>query len=217
MPAAAAGLLLLGLGAGMVDRAADRPTVRIAAAAPGHGTAGAAPSRAAAGTAPAGRGAPRPGAGPPARAVARPVRLAIPAAGVDAPVRALGLNPDGTLEVPSAGRADEVGWYRDGPAPGATGPAVLVGHYDTVHGPAVFRRLPSLAPGDRIEVRRSDGTTAAFRVSRLVQYPKSAFPTALVYGDTRGPELRLITCGGTLGAGGHWTDNIIVLAEPAGP
>lgn len=208
MSAAAVGLLLLGLGAGLIGRAAERPTVRIAAgtSAPGGGAA-----------APAHRSTPRPGGRPPGMAASPPVRLVIPAAGVDAPVRDLGLNPDGTLEVPAADHADQVGWYRNGPTPGQVGPAVLVGHYDTVHGPAVFQRLPSLHPGDRITVRRADGTTAAFRVSRLLQYPKTDFPTDLVYGDTKGPELRLITCGGTLGAGGHWTDNIIVFAVLTAP
>ncbi|AXI80255.1 class F sortase [Peterkaempfera bronchialis] len=204
MPAAAVGLLLLLLGGCLIDRAADRPAVRIAVstAESGPGTSG--PVR--------GGGSPRP-AGPSVLAPSRPTRLVIPAAGVDAPVRDLGLSPDGTLEVPPMDRADEVGWYRNGPTPGALGPAVLVGHYDTVHGPAVFHRLPALKPGARIRILREDGTTAVFRVSRLLQYPKSGFPTDLVYGDTDGAELRLITCGGTVGADGHWTDNIIVFAD----
>ncbi|WP_377271528.1 class F sortase [Peterkaempfera sp. SMS 1(5)a] len=205
----AAGLLLLGLGAGLIDRAAERPTVRIAAGTSAPGGGAAAPAHSSS--------PPHRGSRPFSLAASRPTRLSIPAAGVDAPVRDLGLNPDGTLEVPSADHADQVGWYRNGPTPGEVGPAVLVGHYDTVHGPAVFQRLPSLRPGDRISIRRADGTTAAFRVSRLLQYPKTGFPTDLVYGDTKGPELRLITCGGTLGAGGHWTDNIIVFAELVAP
>ncbi|WP_344325823.1 sortase domain-containing protein, partial [Kitasatospora putterlickiae] len=122
-----------------------------------------------------------------------------------------------------ADRADEVGWYRNGPTPGETGPAVLIGHYDTARGPAVFRGLPKLRPGDRIQVRREDGGLVDFRVRELVQAGKDAFPTDTVYGDTAAPELRLITCGGRIGADGHWTDNIIVLADladlagPAGP
>ncbi|MER6361316.1 class F sortase [Kitasatospora sp. NPDC001527] len=166
---------------------------------------------AAAGTATAGTTAPRPFAASP------PTRLLVPAAGVDAPVTGLGLNADGTVEVPAADRADEVGWYRNGPTPGETGPAVLIGHYDTAHGPAVFRGLPKLRPGDRIQVRREDGGTVDFRVRSLLQAAKDEFPTAAVYGDTTAPELRLITCGGRIGADGHWTDNIIVLADLVDP
>lgn len=91
---------------------------------------------------------------------------------------------------------------------------MLLGHYDTRRGPAVFNRLPDLRAGDRIEIRRADGGTVAFRVRELRQYAKSAFPTELVYGDTAGPQLRLITCGGSLAGDGHYTDNIVVLADP---
>ncbi|MFJ8041338.1 class F sortase [Kitasatospora sp. NPDC096147] len=145
--------------------------------------------------------------------VAPPVRLRIPAIGVDAPVSASGLNPDGSVEVPPMDRPERVGWYRNGPAPGQTGPAVLLGHLDTRKGPAVFHRLPQLTPGARIELRREDGSTVVFRVRELKQYPKDAFPTDLVYGDTDTAQLRLITCGGALGGDGHYKDNIIVLAD----
>ncbi|MFC5888843.1 class F sortase [Kitasatospora sp. CM 4170] len=170
----------------------------------GTGTAGTTP-----GTTPA--GAPRPFAASP------PTRLLVPAAGVDAPVTGLGLNADGTVEVPTVDRAQEVGWYRNGPTPGETGPAVLIGHYDTAHGPAVFRGLPKLQPGDRIQVKRADGSTVDFKVRSLLQAAKDRFPTEAVYGDTAAAELRLITCGGRIGADGHWTDNIIVLADLAAP
>lgn len=51
-------------------------------------------------------------------AASAPTRLVVPAAGIDAPVTGLGLNADGTVEVPAAARADETGWYRNGPTPG---------------------------------------------------------------------------------------------------
>ncbi|MFJ3959690.1 hypothetical protein [Streptomyces sp. NPDC090036] len=44
-----------------------------------------------------------------------PVRVTIPAAGVDtSPVLKLGLAADGTVEVPSAAEADRIGWYTKG-------------------------------------------------------------------------------------------------------
>ncbi|MEU6231692.1 class F sortase [Kitasatospora sp. NPDC047058] len=211
----AAGLLCLVLGASVALSGRQTPVVRIETSAHQPGSAAPtapAPSTQAVtggGTAPA--GAPRPFAASP------PTRLLIPAAGVDAPVTGLGLNADGTVEVPPADRAQEVGWYRNGPTPGETGPAVLIGHYDTAHGPAVFRGLPKLRPGDRIQVRRADGSTVDFRVRSLLQAAKDRFPTEAVYGDTAAPELRLITCGGRIGADGHWTDNVIVQADLAAP
>ena len=49
-------------------------------------------------------------------------------------------------------------------------------------------------------------------------YPKNAFPTLKVYGNTRGPELRLITCGGPFDSNrraGGYTDNVVVFAHQA--
>lgn len=145
-----------------------------------------------------------------------PVRVTIPAAGVDtAPLLRLGLNTDGTIEVPSVPQADRIGWYGKGVTPGETGPAVLVGHFDTVNGPAVMKEVGKIKPGDTIDVSREDGTRAVFAVTALEQVDKDAFPTEKVYGRTDRPELRLITCGGEI-TDGHRPDNIIVYADLVG-
>ncbi|KQX58992.1 MULTISPECIES: class F sortase [unclassified Streptomyces] len=142
-----------------------------------------------------------------------PVRVRVPAAGVDTgPVLELGLAADGTVEVPSVADAGRIGWYDKGVTPGETGPAVLIGHFDTARGPAVLKNVSRVRVGDGITVSRADGTTAVFRVRELEQVDKDAFPTAKVYGDTRGPELRLVTCGGEL-TDGHRPDNIILYAD----
>lgn len=142
-----------------------------------------------------------------------PVRVRIPAAGVDtSPVLQLGLAADGTVQVPSVAQADSIGWYREGVTPGQTGPAVLIGHFDTVNGPAVLRNVARVRPGDTITVDRADGSTAVFAVRTLQQVDKKHFPTQRVYGDTSHPELRVITCGGDLRAG-HRPDNIILYAD----
>ncbi|MFB7690124.1 class F sortase [Streptomyces sp. NPDC056140] len=142
-----------------------------------------------------------------------PVRVALPSAGVDTgPILSLGLNADGTVEVPSVADADRVGWYEKGVTPGQTGPAVLIGHFDTARGPAVLRNVSRVRVGDEITVTRADGKAAVFRVRELEQVDKKTFPTAKVYGDTTRPELRIITCGGEL-VDGHRPDNIILYAD----
>ncbi|MCX4983041.1 class F sortase [Streptomyces sp. NBC_00572] len=142
-----------------------------------------------------------------------PVRVQLPSAGVDAgPILSLGLHPDGTVEVPSVEDADRIGWYDKGVTPGQTGPAVLIGHFDTARGPAVLKNVSKVRVGDEITVTRADGTTAVFRVRELEQVDKDTFPTARVYGDTQRPELRLVTCGGEL-VDGHRPDNIILYAD----
>ncbi|MEU4061381.1 class F sortase [Streptomyces wedmorensis] len=145
-----------------------------------------------------------------------PVRVRVPAAGVDTgaggSVLRLGLNADGSVQVPSVEQAERVGWYEKGVTPGETGPAVLIGHFDTARGPAVLKDVARVRVGDEITVDRADGKTAVFRVRELEQVDKDAFPTAKVYGDTKRPELRIVTCGGEL-VDGHRPDNIILYAD----
>ena len=84
-------------------------------------------------------------------------------------------------------------------------------------GPAVFYRLSSLRPGDLAYVRRADGTLAVFRVTAIRLYPKDRFPTGAVYGSAPGPELRLITCGGTFDPAIHsYLSNTVVYAVSVG-
>ena len=147
---------------------------------------------------------------------AEPLAVAIPSIDLGTPpLASLGLLADGSLEVPED--YDVAGWYRGGPAPGELGPAVVAGHVDSAaEGPAVFFRLAELRPGAEILVDRADGTTAVFTVDRVAQYPKDAFPTTEVYGDTDHAALRLITCGGSFDrASGNYRDNIVVFARLA--
>jgi sortase (surface protein transpeptidase) len=141
--------------------------------------------------------------------------VSIPAICVRASVVALGLNHDGTVRVPPLSKPQLTSWFDDGPAPGQLGPAALYGHVDTAAaGPAVFYRLGDLVPGDRVDITRADHRVAVFTVYRVAEYPKNAFPTMRVYGDTRGPELRLITCGGAFDPStGSYQDNIVVYAR----
>jgi hypothetical protein len=141
-----------------------------------------------------------------------PVRLLVPTAGIDTPLPPLQVDPTGALVPP-----DDVataGWFSQGPAPGDVGPAVLVGHVDSTAGPGVFFRLRSLHPGDAVVVRRADGSAVRFTVTRVARYPKTAFPTAAVYGPTADAELRLVTCGGAFDrAARSYLDDVVVYAR----
>ena len=145
--------------------------------------------------------------------VARPVSLTIPLIGVQTRLMTLGLAADGTMQVPPLSSASVAGWFTGSPRPGAVGSAIIVGHVDSVNGPAVFDRLDKLRPGDDVYVKRADGTTVKFRVTSLQTYLKDHFPTQTVYGPTPDAELRLITCGGAFDrATGHYLSNIVVYA-----
>lgn len=149
---------------------------------------------------------------------ARPTHLRIPAIDVSATVTSLGIHPDRTVEVPA--RPDQAGWYRLGSHPGEAGSAVILGHVDSTHGPAVFYRLRSLTRGDEITVRASDGSVTHFEVTSISTYANADFPAQKVYRSTGPPGLALVTCGGRYDAAhGGYQANVVVYADlvSAGP
>jgi hypothetical protein len=132
--------------------------------------------------------------------VAAPVRLAVPAVGIDAPVDPVAVTPDGLLQLPAD--VHRIGWYRFGPAPGQLqGSAVLAGHVDSWNqGLGALGRLRSVEPGQPIVV-----TDAAGQV-----------PLPDLFTRTGTPRLVLLTCGGPFDERlRSYQDNLVVVAAPA--
>ncbi len=147
-----------------------------------------------------------------------PVTIKIPAIKVDAPVTELGLNANGTVEVPPLANHNLAGWYDRSVTPGAKGTSVILGHVDDYSGPSVFFNIKDLRTGDSIDVVRADGTTAVFAVDGVQKAVKANFPTSDVYGGVPYPALRLITCGGPFDSQtGAYLDSIVVYAHLVGP
>ena len=146
-----------------------------------------------------------------------PVSVAIPAIGVNSTLLHLGLNADGTVQVPSLKtNAGQAAWYKYSATPGQIGSSVIEGHVDSERGPAVFFRLGALHRGDTIEVKLADGVTAVFRVTGVREFAKSRFPAKAIYGATDFAALRLITCGGAFDyATGHYLSSTVVFASLA--
>ncbi|MDG4789539.1 class F sortase [Micromonospora sp. WMMD1102] len=165
--------------------------------------------------APTGPGMPT-GGPPPLAELPRsePVRIGIPKIRVDAEIMPLGVEADGTVQVPPLKQAHRAGWYKLGASPGEFGNAVVVGHVDSAAiGPAVFFRLGSLERGDRIEVVRADGELVRFAVDAVKSYPKTSFPSELVYGTADAARLQVVTCGGSFDRKeGSYRNNVIVSA-----
>jgi sortase (surface protein transpeptidase) len=119
------------------------------------------------------------------------------------------------MEVPT--HPAKAGWYTGGPAPGALGPAIIAGHVTWNGTRGVFFRLGDVRPGDRVAVRRADGSVARFSVRRVVTFPKAKFPTRSVFGAIDYAGLRLITCGGLYDEFAHrYLDNVVVFADLTG-
>ena len=139
----------------------------------------------------------------------------MPAIGVDANIMQLGLNADKTVQVPPLSEVRTAGWYKYSATPGATGPSVILGHIDSAqYGKGVFLELGDVKQGNIVTVLRADHMLATFSVTSVAEYPKTAFPTQKVYGNTTGSTLRLVTCGGRFDAAtGSYLDNIVVYGD----
>jgi hypothetical protein len=75
----------------------------------------------------------------------------------------------------------------------------------------VMAGMATASPGRELQAL-ADGVVATFTVDAVERYPKDAFPTSRVYGNTTDrAEIRLITCGGDFDRGtGHYVDNVVV-------
>ncbi len=146
-------------------------------------------------------------------APSRPLKVAVPALFIEAPVVGLGLDAKGRLGAPPLNRPRQVGWYQKGPSPGEAGTSLMVGHRDTRTGPAIFLNLNALRRGDTVKVTRADRKTAVFTVDGVETYRKDKFPDDKVYGATGRPELRLLTCGGRFDKKAGYSANVVVFAH----
>jgi sortase (surface protein transpeptidase) len=151
---------------------------------------------------------------PPSSATpAVPFHLLAPSIGVDAPVESVGTDAQGRMAAPST--SDRVGWYRQGPMPGAPGNAVIDGHYDWYDTPhAVFWRLGQLHIGDEITVVKADGSMIHFAVFAMDTYSYDAHPPGL-FATSGSPSLALITCAGSWdGQQATYQKRLVVRAAP---
>lgn len=143
----------------------------------------------------------------------RPVGLTIDGIDIsDAPIRDVGVEPNGEMEIPGA---TEIGWYRWSPSPGQEGSSVLAAHIAFNGRDGVFRDLDDLEVGDRFTVHYDDGTEREFEVTEMAQYDKEELPFDRVFSKTGEPSVVLITCGGDFNRGDNsYEDNVVAYADP---
>ena len=146
-----------------------------------------------------------------------PLRIIIPSLRVDAPVMRLGRAGDGSVQVPPLANHNLTGWFDQSVTPGQDGTSIILGHVDSVSGISVFYTIKNLTRGELVDVVRADGRTATFSVDGVQEVAKATFPSTQIYGNTRYPELRLITCGGPFDtATRQYLDNIVVYSHLIG-
>ncbi|WP_454085093.1 class F sortase [Georgenia sp. Marseille-Q6866] len=160
-----------------------------------------------------GRARPLGGGAPEVQTQSPPVRVVVPALDADLPVDAVGVAPDGQMEVPED--AARAGWYRFGPSAGAEEGATVIaahsGSFITAYGP--LRDLVELEPGDRIEVTREDGQVLEYAVESARLIPKTTIDLSEHFRRDGEHRLVLITCDGVWQDDVQsYTDNTVVTA-----
>lgn len=149
-----------------------------------------------------------------------PTSIDIPAINLHAAIISVDLGANDSLGTPPLSNAKVAGWYDRGPTPGETGAAILDAHVDSAlmkDYRGAFFTLGNAKPGMRIDVTRTDHSTATFTIDEVQVALKTAFPTAQVYAATTYPALRLITCGGAYDKATHeYVGNTIVYAHMTG-
>jgi len=124
-----------------------------------------------------------------------PVRLLIPAIGIDVEIESLGLTEDRAMDSPKD--RFNVAWYNLGARPGDMGSAVIAGHTNWKNGmTAVFDNLSQLKIGDKVSVENNNGIPTSFMVERIKVYDSEDIVPE-VFNLADGKYLNLITCSGT--------------------
>lgn len=143
----------------------------------------------------------------------KPTQLEIPSINLSTVFEEpVGLNEDGSIAVPKEN--ETVAWYENGPTPGALGPSIILGHVDSINGPAIFYSLGQVSQGDKVRVTREDGSITVFSIYELERVEQNTFPNLKVYGPTPYAEVRLITCSGTYNRNtNRYSHNLIVYAR----
>lgn len=144
-----------------------------------------------------------------------PVGVRIDKLGVEAPVDAVGVYEDGSVEIPDD--VARVGWYRFGADPAqGEGSTVIVGHRDGFdQGPGAFYSIAGLDVGDGIKVELSDGSIREYEVVSREVIAKEILPTADLFAENGPERLTLISCIGYFDRSADgYRENVVVTAVP---
>lgn len=142
-----------------------------------------------------------------------PTRVRVPALGLDAVVRPVGVDGGRQMRLPDDPRV--LGWYRFGAGPGDRGSVVLAGHVDSRRfGVGPLAELQAIGVGDRVEVATGRDGTRSYRVDSIERFDRQALP-AEVFARTGPERLRLVTCTGPyVPEAGGYQQNLVITAVP---
>ncbi|MCR2827830.1 class F sortase [Microbacterium sp. zg.Y909] len=145
---------------------------------------------------------------------AAPQQLASADLGIDMPVVPVGVQDDGSMEIPVDPAV--AGWYRYGPAPAdADGTTVLAAHVDSrVYGIGPLSVLRDAQPGQTLQLTDADGAVTSYTVESVTYIPRAELPVDQLF-DRDGPRsLVVITCGGEFDEQSRtYSDNVVLVAR----
>jgi hypothetical protein len=143
-----------------------------------------------------------------------PVKLTIPALGIEVHVEAVGQDPDGAMSTPTD--PDEVAWYQFGPGMGVPGNVVVAGHVNWDGRTRAFGELHLLDVGDVVQVIDAEGRDFEYAVESSRWVRAEGAPLDEIFAQSPEPMLTLITCGGEYVASRReYLDRLIVRARGA--
>ncbi len=143
-----------------------------------------------------------------------PVKLMIPALGVEAAVEAVGDDPDGAMSTPT--HPDNVAWYQPGAGMGVPGNVVFAAHVNWDGRLRPFGLLHRLEMGDAIQVVDEQGRGFEYVVESSQWFRAEGAPLEEIFAQPGEPVVTLITCGGEyVAATREYLDRLVVRAKGA--
>ncbi|MBC2311850.1 class F sortase [Listeria booriae] len=126
------------------------------------------------------------------------------------PVRPVGTDKDGRMEVPDG--IDAVYWYKYGPSPGDKGNAIIAGHRDWGGELGLFKYLEDISVGEKVTIAYANNTKKEFQVKSKNSYAVKDFPQELM-DTTKGNKVTLISCTGSFDRSqdGYQSREVVIL------
>ncbi|MBC1231157.1 class F sortase [Listeria booriae] len=126
------------------------------------------------------------------------------------PVRPVGTDKDGRMEVPDG--IDAVYWYKYGPSPGDKGNAIIAGHRDWGGELGLFKYLEDISVGEKVTIGYANNTKKEFQVKSKNSYAVKDFPQELM-DTTKGNKVTLISCTGSFDRSqdGYQSREVVIL------
>jgi sortase (surface protein transpeptidase) len=144
-----------------------------------------------------------------------PVRIQIPSVSIDIEIVPVGVEANGSMEIPE--KVTIAGWYRYGPSPSSDkGSTVITAHVDAlVQGLGPFAALSSLPKNAEIIVTTDAGVEHRYLLESVQNFQKGQVPLDQVFDRSGAPRLVLITCGGQFDKKLRtYSDNVVAIANP---